>query len=116
MNKKIYLLLIIVVTIVLSFFVYGRDQRNSPAVQTWEYKSLIIGRGALTSNGEFTVWGEITGEKMKQLPPPVSVPAKAQELGMQGWELISVVPVSNHVGNETAGFTSQIIYSFKRPK
>ena len=116
MNKKFYLPLTIVVTIALSFFVYGRDQRNSPVVQTWEYKSLIIVRGASTSNGEFTAWGEITGETLKQLPLPVSIPAKAQELGTQGWELISVVPVSNHVGNGNAGFTSQINYFFKRPK
>ena len=117
MNKKFYLPLIIAITVALSFLaVYGRQQKNSSAVQAWEYKSLIIARGATTSNAQFSVWVEATGEIVKELPLPVSMPSKAQELGAQGWELISVTPVSNHVTTGTAGFTSQIIYWFKRAK
>jgi hypothetical protein len=47
------------------------------------------------------------------------------ELGDEGWELVDVVPVSNHLGGATtqgygtrdmAGYTSQLTYYFKRPK
>jgi hypothetical protein len=116
MNKKFYLPFIIAISVVLSFFaVYGRQQKSSSPMQTWEYKAIIIGRSA-TNLADFSTWAEATGATVKELPLPVSMPTKAQELGAQGWELVSVAPVSSHVANGTAGFTDQIIYWFKRTK
>jgi len=116
MNKKYFFPAVIAVIALLTFFAaYAKQQRNNLPMQAWEYTSLIIARGAI-NNGQFSVWYEATGENVKELSLPVSVPAKAQELGNQGWELISVTPVSNHTSTGTAGFTSQIIYIFKRPK
>ncbi len=93
---------------------YGQEQRNT-GKQTWEYKSIGIYRSAL-DNSEFSDWYETSGQTGKQLPPPVSMPAKANELGDQGWELVSVTPISNRSCPDCAGFTSQISYWFKRPK
>jgi len=51
------------------------------------------------------------------------MPKKENELGSQGWELVAVTPISSNAGgsgtsgyNNLAGFTSQILYVFKRPK
>jgi hypothetical protein len=54
-------------------------------------------------------------EDDKPLPAPVALHPKLKQLGDQGWELVSVIPVSNHSTAETAGFTSQLTYIFKRP-
>ena len=94
----------------------------TPAVQAWEYKTIVIVRSA-KSNADWSDWVEVTDEQVKTLSKPVMVPKRAKELGEQGWELISVTPVSNNAGgsgntgyNDLSGFTSQIIYWFKRPK
>ena len=102
--------------------VYGKEKNKIPAVQTWEYKSIVIVRPA-RSNADWSDWAEINGEQSMTLPLPVSVPRKAKELGEQGWELVSITPISNNAGgpgnsgyNDLAGFTGQIMYWFKRPR
>jgi hypothetical protein len=115
MNKKLYLPIIIAALVLTMWIVYGKGQKNTPGRQAWEYKSIIIVRSAKT-NAEFSDWAEISGEVVKQLPLPVSVPAKAKDLGDQGWELVSVTPISNNTCPDCGGFTSQIIYWLKRPK
>jgi hypothetical protein len=42
--------------------------------------------------------------------------AKAQQLGLQGWELVSITPQANIAGQSYAGATSGIMFVFKRPK
>ena len=116
MNKKLYVPVIIAAMVFLSIWIaYGQGQKNTPGRQAWEYKSIIIVRAART-NAEFSDWAETSGEVAKQLSLPISVPAKLKDLGDQGWELVSVTPVSNNTCPECGGFTSQISYWLKRPK
>lgn len=120
--KKVYLPLIISAVVILGIFVaYGQGQK-SPGVQAWEYKSITIVRSA-QSNSVWSDWVEVTGDIVKTLPLPVSVPKRSKELGEQGWELVSITPISNNAGgfsnsgaNDLAGFTSSLMYWFKRPK
>jgi hypothetical protein len=115
MKKTFYLPLMIVALVFLTVWaVYGQEQKNN-AKQRWEYKSIVLFRSAFT-NADFEDWYERSGQTVKQLPPPVSTSAKANELGEQGWELVSVTPVSNHSCSDCAGFTSQVVYWFKRAK
>jgi hypothetical protein len=83
----------------------------------WEYTSVIIVRPA-RSNADFTSWPMVTPDgQVEELGMPISVPTKAAELGAEGWELFSITPISNNVGgDDLAGFTSQLMYWFKRPK
>lgn len=124
MKPNLYLPVIALALLLFTVWnVYGKQNHVvSPAIQAWEYKSIVIVRPA-KSNNDWSDWAEVTGEQVKTLPLPVMVPKKAKELGEQGWELISATAVSNNAGgsgnagyNDLAGFTSQIIYWFKRPK
>lgn len=97
---------------------YGQGTGNRPAAIKWEYKTIVIVRPA-RSNADWSDWAEGTGAESKTLPLPVSVPKRANELGEQGWELFSMTSVSNNATGtqgDLAGFTSQIVYWFKRPK
>jgi hypothetical protein len=115
MNKTFYPPLMIVALIFLTVWaLYGQEQSNT-VKQTWEYKSVMIVRAAMV-NADFSDWFESSGQTVKQLASPVSIPAKTKELGDQGWELVSVTPISNNLCQECGGFTSQINYYFKRPK
>jgi hypothetical protein len=79
--------------------------------QRWEYKWISVARAAKTA-GDWTIWSE----NDNPLSTPVAIGSKIRELGDQGWELISVTPISNHAGGvDIAGFTSQVSYFFKRP-
>ena len=120
MNRKLYLPLMIgIIAFSTVWVVYGKQQKAAPVNQAWEYKTIVIVRSA-QSNATWSDWAEVSGDAAKTLSLPVSVPKKAQELGEQGWELVSITPISNNAGSATgsdlAGFTSQIMYWFKRPK
>ncbi len=119
MKRKFYLPLIVGIAFLsIVWVVYGKQQKASSSNQAWEYKSIVIVRPA-NSNANWSDWAEVTGDVVKTLPMPVSVPKKAKELGEQGWELVSITPVSNNAGStgsDMAGFTSQIMYWFKRQK
>lgn len=98
-------------------------QRTTTPRQMWEYRSISIVRASQTG-APFTIWNEVSPDgTAKELPLPVNVPARAKQLGEEGWELVSIVPISNNVcgggatnASSCAGFTSQIMYWFKRPK
>ena len=117
MNRKFYLPLIAgIVLLSTVWVVYGKQQKAAPANQAWEYKTIVIVRPA-QSNANWSDWADVSGDVVKTLSLPVAVPKKAKELGEQGWELVSITPVSNNAGGtDLAGFTSQIMYWFKRPK
>lgn len=75
--------------------------------QRWEYKFLERSRGMKRS------WdGTIhTLEWSKDIPSTV------EALGEEGWELMAVVPRSSIlIGIVGAGFTSDELWVFKRPK
>ena len=117
MNRKFYLPLFAgIVLLSTVWVVYGKQQKTAAVTQAWEYKSIVIVRSA-QSNANWADWAEVSGDVVKTLPLPVAIPKKAKELGEQGWELVSITPISNNAGaTDLAGFTSQINYWFKRPK
>ena len=47
---------------------------------------------------------------------PKSVNERLNELGEQGWELVAMCPVALRERDNTAGTTSWIMFTFKRPK
>ena len=125
MTKKTILVSAVAMLTVGAFVIsgYAQGERPAPAREAWEYTSVIIVREA-KSGAEFTQWIAVGPDgAVKELPAPVSVPKKAAELGAAGWELVAVTPMSNNAGGYTAsgssdyaGFTSQIMYWFKRAK
>lgn len=123
MKPVVYLPLIVTIILFCTVWnVYGKEKNKVPAAQSWEYKVIVIVRPA-QSNATWSDWAEISGEQSRTLQLPVSVPKKAKELGEQGWELVSITPISNNAGgsgssgyNDLSGFTSQIMYWFKRPR
>jgi len=120
--------LIVVALVCLAGWVaYGDGQKSPPARPAWEYKSIVITRGVSAEEvgsqarhaDTFSIWAEVSADGPKVLPLPVSVSARARELGDQGWELVAVAPMSSLVGTRGAsygGFTTEIVYWFKRPK
>lgn len=79
----------------------------------WEYKRVLQSRS----------WDRDTSGKWykgSSWSPPID---QILVLGEEGWELVSVVPVSTYLGNwsgadarDFAGFTSEQLWIFKRPK
>ena len=81
--------------------VYAQGQRTNPARQVWEYKSLVYAiRGTLNTQ----LYED--GSPLSGSATPVT---RAPELGIQGWELVSVT------GTESAAGTTYV-YWFKRPR
>lgn len=70
-------------------------------MQKWEYKVIIRQRqsGFFTDNN----WS-------------VNMCDFLPEMGEEGWELVSVLPLSSEYGEGKAGFTSDEKWVFKRPK
>ena len=50
------------------------------------------------------------------MPASADPLAKVNQLGAQGWELITITPRSSLASNWTAGTTSDETWLFKRPK
>lgn len=103
-------------------FLFGPMQSANAqraTAQRWEYRSIFIVRPA-QSGAQFTSWAEVLPDgTIKELPLPVSAGTKANQLGNDGWELVSIVPMSANAcgtNGDCAGFTSQVMYWFKRPK
>lgn len=75
-------------------------------MQKWEYKSMSIERGFYLNQAR-----------------PWATAFNLNELGAEGWELVSVVPLSSllskplpgDMGGTSAGFTSELFFYFKRP-
>lgn len=106
MKNRLYLSLFVVLLCLGGWTVRAELQRSNPARQTWEYKSIVVGR--LSISEPFSSWAE----DGKQLPPPIYMETKYRELGNQGWELVAVLPIADTVG----GATTRIQLFYKRPK
>ena len=92
------------------------SQENSPGgraetLQRWEYKFLYQARGLKAP-------GVLGSEYFRDASSwdPANFETKIVNLGKEGWELISVVPRSSFGGTIGAGFTSDELWIFKRPK
>lgn len=96
MKNRLYLSLVFVVFLCLAgWTAHAQLQRTGTVRQTWEYKYLYYRAPPLSS------WGE----DGKALSGPPSIRGRANELGAEGWELVSVV---------SSG--TDFAYWFKRPK
>ena len=105
-------------------FVGVRGTAQQTVAPKWEYRWIIVVRAAET-NADWTRWFDATADERKELPRPINTSGKVAELGEQGWELVTVTPVSNNTGghvtqgygsSDMAGYTSQLTYYFKRRK
>ena len=77
-------------------------------MQKWEYKTIQRKRkttGAASANepGYATSWDSI-------------VESQLNSLGEEGWQLVTVQPRSGMSGYHYAGFDSEELWVFKRPK
>jgi hypothetical protein len=124
MKNRHYLSLVVVaLSCLAAWTVHAQLQRSSPVRPTWEYKSIVLTRGI--DNAAWT--GRF--EDGKAIPGPFEAILKSKELGDQGWELVSVTPISSyaHAGYKDikpsgyttpswAGYTDGLVYWFKRPR
>ncbi len=69
-------------------------------MQKWEYLAMTVKRDV---GGLFSGVGDWQGQ------------LDLTQIGEEGWELVSTVPHSDEIGHH-AGFTSSILWVFKRPK
>jgi len=109
--------------------IYGR---GCMARQKWEYKQITCERewelNKITQVAEadpWIYWDLSDHDHRKQIDHFASY---LSTLGEDGWELVSIVPNSSYLGayhheylettftHDFAGFTSNMIYYFKRPK
>jgi len=74
--------------------------------QKWEYKILPRSRGV--------AGGGLSAAKAAQWNPPNL--ESLSQMGEEGWELVAVVSESGIPNNQTAGFTSDELWVFKRLK
>jgi hypothetical protein len=110
MKKSFFLSVAILALLGLSgWTVHAHFQRSSPARVTWEYKSVVLTR---TINAPNFTWTE----DGRELPGSPDMIAKARDLGDQGWELVTITPLSAQTGQGYTGFTNALLYWFKRPK
>ncbi len=118
--KKHYLTAIFIVAIFLVFLtMYGQNNSAPATAKKWDYKAITIFR----TSGEtaWSQWFETSGDTQIPLPQPVSPTKRLRELGMQGWELVSVTPLSASSGgrgtqgySDIAGFTTHVTYYLKK--
>jgi hypothetical protein len=76
----------------------------------WEYKLIDVSRPGGFGLQDYNEMDE-DGQKI----PGVDWLSRSEQLGMLGWELVSVTPASNVTGQNFAGDTSEMLFMFKRP-
>ena len=88
----------------------GTAGKQAPTVArtNWEYKMITVSN---PTEDSIISWGE-DGEA---LPKPVQYLVKAEELGAQGWELVSFTPLSHPVSGP-GGRTTNYAFVYKRQK
>ena len=108
MKNRLYLSLAVSALLCLAGWT-AYAQRSYPARQAWEYKFILREGGP----GNWAAWRE----DGKDIPKPVDMIVRSQELRGQGWELVTVTPRSGSVGvNGTGGGTVEELWVFKRPR
>jgi len=139
-----FVLVVAVLASVVTATVISRAQAPATAsarggASGWEYKSIFRQRGwsktskqavvvmgvAVPQNSfwyEFEDW--TTFDNGTKLPPGTEIKTVMAKAGSEGWELVSVTPISSFAGSSVtgndstalAGATSEMVYWFKRPK
>lgn len=84
--------------------------------QRWEYTFLSRSRGIKGSAG--AALGALVGATRDYAEATLwdDLESKANDLGENGWELVGIVPRSSIAGTVGAGFTTDELWVFKRPK
>lgn len=89
-------------------------------MQKWEYVwfKQIRGYRGIIFGGGAEAWSlEMPGSLSKyRVAGGDEILAMVNAMGTDGWELVNVVPGSNLGGAHSAGFTSERVWVFKRPK
>jgi len=122
MKNKSYVLWVLVGFVCLAGWIASGQVRSAgSARRAWEYKTILRSRGwqaaRLAENENFsrpTDWAVF--EDGKKLSASVDLLVRLNELGAEGWELVSDTPRSSFVGDGAAGFTSEEVWILKRPK
>lgn len=111
--------------------VVSRAQAQGKSSLAWEYRLISRSRGwsqpmtknvvGLPTTGywyKFENWQTSDGDK--DLPAGTDIKILAAQLGAEGWEMVSVTPVSSFAGDSSnagvGGATTEMLYWFKRPK
>lgn len=126
MTTKLYLGFAIAGFAVLALLTAFREPGTPAApVQKWDYKVIVVSR-TIGDNG----WTSRTEDNNQQLKA-ASTLDRLKVLGQEGWELVSITPISStyHPGFENltsvslnkstpsyAGFTSEVYYYLRRPQ
>ena len=83
----------------------------------WEYlclrREMVYETTGLLSGRLLWRWDDENKNDKNTL---LSVQNRLNQLGEQGWELVSMIPVSDQDGASIAGRTSSVRFIFKRPK
>lgn len=95
-------LIVMVCVFLLSGYAQTRPQQTRQ--QAWEYKVLSYIR---------TNQGSVLSEDGKTMPVPASMLPHLNELGAQGWEMVTVMQVNDIYGAVDATYRN---YYFKRSK
>jgi hypothetical protein len=124
MRQVIRVLFICVVSVAVSAAAYAQMPnkiKGESMAQKWEYKVLSRGRNAEYAYPNLGLVGGVKvsdwsySEDGKEIGK-LDLVVKLRELGDAGWELVSAVPMSGGTGGDFAGFTSHVIWIFKRLK
>ena len=123
--RRRYLLLLVAIPLFFLAVPWTVSGQKRSAT-TWEYKTIIRQRswkppeGLLSGRPLYADnWSE-WWEDGASIPGTADMNKKLPELGSSGWELVAVVPRSGMMGGagttDYAGFTSEDLWIFKRPK
>jgi hypothetical protein len=77
----------------------------------WEYLQFLHERDKPRMSSTWTGFDYINGKKYSK----EEFASYLQKLGENGWELVSAVPIAIS-SSSWIGMTSDILYTFKRPK
>jgi len=127
---KIWAIVALIVAAV-GISIASRAQAQAKSAVVWEYRLISRWRGwtqpmsknmvGLPAPGywyKFEDWNTADGDK--DLPAGTDMKAVASQLGAEGWELVSVTPVSTFAGDSAnagvGGATTEMLYWFKRAR
>lgn len=81
-------------------------------MQKWKYNFCYA---QIENEDLFTPNSNVTWIWTKRRNQTETAMAVIQRMGKEGWELVSVTPVSTTWGDNNSGLTRQILFTFKMP-